>query len=186
MFGKGENNNNGKEVVRSYGNREQSKTKESRKRRTMEGADAPSESTNRTKNPRIEDDHRVHLQVDDEILDGIDSKHKTPQPLGEPIPSKLANLVTKYWKYEPSNFSNIKKLEKKILIPENYEEICVRKLNSEIFFSKYFLPWVKMAGKQTCDTQTGVVKVMAAFIKVYEQILHAEREYYIINTKSFP
>ena len=59
------------------------------------------------------------------ILDEVDSKHKTPQALGEPIPSKISNLITKYWKNEPSNFSTIKKLERMILLPENCEEICV-------------------------------------------------------------
>ena len=47
--------------------------------------DAPSENTNPTKKPRIEDDHRVHLQVDDEILDEIDSEQKINQPLGAPM-----------------------------------------------------------------------------------------------------
>ena len=48
------------------------------------------------KTPYIEDDHMAHLQVDEKILDEIDYEHKTPQPLGEPIPSKLANVVIKY------------------------------------------------------------------------------------------
>ena len=109
--------NNGKEVVPNPGNEEKSKTKEFRKRRSLEGADAPRENTNPTKKPRIEDDYRVHLVVDDNILDEIDYKYKTLQPVGEPRPSKLAKVVTKYWKYEPSNFSTIKKMEEKILIP---------------------------------------------------------------------
>ena len=110
-------------------------------------------------------------------LDEIDFEHKTPQLPGEPIPSKLAKLVTKCWKYEPSNFSTIKKLEEMILIPENCGEIY------EIFFSKDFQPWVKRADKQIRNTQTGVVKATAAFIKVSEQILYAGRENYVINTK---
>ena len=72
--------------------------------------DAPSENTNPTKKPRIENDQRLRLQVDDDILDEVEFEHETPQPLGEPITSKLANLVTKYWKYEPSNFSTIKEV----------------------------------------------------------------------------
>ena len=72
--------------------------------------DAPSENTNPTKKPRIENNQRVLLQVDDNILDEVDFEYKTPQPPVEPIPSKLANLVTKYWKYEPSNFSTIKEV----------------------------------------------------------------------------
>ena len=76
MIDKAENNNNGKEVVPNPGNREQSNAKESRKPKSLEGADAPSENTNPTKKPHIEDDLRVYLQVDDEILDEIDSKHK--------------------------------------------------------------------------------------------------------------
>ena len=139
----GGNDNNGKEVVPNPGNEEQSKTKESRKWRSLEGADAPSENTNPTKKPRIKDDHRIHLQVDDETLDETDFEHKTPQLLGEPISSELTNLLTKYWKYEPSNFSTIKKLQEKILIPENCEEICVPKLNRDIFFGKDFQPWIK-------------------------------------------
>ena len=183
----GGSNNNGKEVVPNPGNGEQSKTRESRKRRSLERADAPSENTNPTKKPRTDDDHRVHLQVDDEILDEIDCKHKTCQPLGKPIPCKSANLtqysVAQYWKYEPSNLSTIKKLEEKILAPENCEKICVPKRNREIFFSKDFQSRVKKADKRIRDTQTGVVKATAAFIKVSEQIPHAERENYVINTK---
>ena len=110
----------------------------------------------------------------------IDSKHKTSQPFKEPIPSKLANLATKYWKYKPSHFSIIKKLEEKMLAPE----ICVTKLNREIFFSKGFQPSVKRANNHRIrDTQIGVVKATVAFIKVSEPILNAERENYVINTK---
>ena len=47
------NNNNDKEVEPNPRNREQSKTKESRKQWSLEGADAPSESTNPTEKPRI-------------------------------------------------------------------------------------------------------------------------------------
>ena len=50
MINKGGNNNNGKEVVPNPGNGEQSKTKEFRQQRSLEGADAPSENTNPTKN----------------------------------------------------------------------------------------------------------------------------------------
>ena len=138
---------------------------------------------NPTKKPHIKDDHRVHLQVGDEILDEIDPEHKTPQPPGEPIPSKLTNLVTICWKHEPSNFSTIKKMEKKILILKNCEKVCVPKLNRKIFFNKDFQPWAKRSDKWIRDTQTGFVKATAPFIKVSEQILHAERENYAINTK---
>ena len=89
LINKGRNNDNGKEVVPNPGNREQSKTKESRKRR-WKGADTPSENTNPNKKPCIEDDHRVHLQVDDKILDETDFEQNS-QPLEEPIPSKLSN-----------------------------------------------------------------------------------------------
>ena len=119
----------------------------------------------------------------EKILDEIDYEHKTPQPPGEPIPSKLANVVIKYWKYEPSNFITIEKLDEKILIPKNCEDICVLKLNREIFFSKNFQPWARRTDKRIRDTQTGVVKATAAFIKVSEQIFHAESENYVINTK---
>ena len=98
LIDKGGNHNNGKEVVPNPGNGEPSKIKESQKRRSLERAYAPSENTNPTKNPHTEDDHRVHLLIDDEILDERDSEQKTPQPLGESILSKLANLVTKCWK----------------------------------------------------------------------------------------
>ena len=60
MIDKGGNNNNGKEVVPNPENGGQSKTKESQKRRSLVGADAPDENTNPTKKRRIEDDHRVH------------------------------------------------------------------------------------------------------------------------------
>ena len=107
----------------------------------------------------------------------IDSKHKTSQPFKELIPSKLENLLTKY---KPSHFSIIKKLEEKMLVPE----ICVTKLNREIFFSKGFQPSVKRANNHRIrDAQIGVVKAMVAFIKVSETILNAERENYVINTK---
>ena len=84
MIDKGGINNNGKDVVPNPSNGEQSKTKESRKWRSPEGVDAPSENINPTKKPRIEDNHRVHLLGDDEILNDIDSEHITPQSLGEP------------------------------------------------------------------------------------------------------
>ena len=74
-------------------------------------------------------------------------------------------------------------MEEKILIPENCGKNCVPKLNREIFFSKDFQPWVKRADKRIRDTQTGVVKATAAFIKVSEQIFHAERENYITITR---
>ena len=57
---------------------------------------------------------------------------------------KIEPKMSEKWRYEPSNVSTIKKLEENILIPENCEEICVPKLNREIFFSKYFQHWVKM------------------------------------------
>ena len=83
----------------------------------------------------------------------------------------------------PSNFNTIKKLLEKILIPENCQEICVPKLNREIFFSKDFQPWIKRADKRIRDTQTGAVKVTATLIKVSEEISSMLRENYIINTK---
>ena len=66
-----------------------------------------------------------------------------------------------------------------MLVPE----ICVPKLNREIFFSKCFQPSVKKANHRIRDTQIRVVKATVAFIKVSEQILDAERENYVINTK---
>ena len=57
------------------------------------------------------------------------------------------------------------------------------KLNREIFFSKHFQTWVKRPEKGVRDTQTGVVKATAAFIKVSAQIIYAERENYLINNK---
>ena len=57
------------------------------------------------------------------------------------------------------------------------------KLNREIFFSKHFQTWVKRPEKRVRDTQAGVVKATAAFIKVSAQIIYAERENYLINNK---
>ena len=175
-------NHNGRpiEAIKNPGNGEPSKAQESRERRSLEGTKAPSENHG-PKKPRTDSNNndRVDLQVDDEILEELDQEHKVATPLGEPISSKLAELVTKYWKYEPSSFSNIKKIEEKHLIPEKCEEICVSKLNREIFFCKDIHPWVKRADKR----QSALVKATAAIISVSEKILQAERENYVIKAK---
>ena len=180
----GNHNGKPKEAIKNPGNREPSKTQESRERRSLEGAKAPGENHG-PKKPRIETNNndRVDLQVDDEILEERDQEHKVATPLGEPISSKLAELFTKYWKFEPSHFSNIEKIEEKHLIPENCEEICDPKLNREIFFSKDIHPCVKGADKRLRGTQNALVRATTAIISVSEKILQAERENYVINAK---
>ena len=82
-----------------------------------------------------------------------------------------------------SNFSSIKKLGEKVLIPENCEEICVPKLNREIFFIGDSQPLVKRADNWIRDTQTGLITATVAFLKLSGQILHAKKENCAINTK---
>ena len=76
-------------------------------------------------------DYKIDLNVGNEILNNIDQKHQCPQTLKDPVSSRLAKLIRKYWNHEPSDTNTIKKLEENILILHSCHEIDVPKLNRE-------------------------------------------------------
>ena len=80
---------------------------------------------------KYEDNYR-DLNADDELLAKIHQEYQGSEPKDDPVSGRLAKMVTKYWKYESRSHyhAHIKKLEEKILIPQNCGEIKVSKLNS--------------------------------------------------------
>ena len=88
-----------------------------------------------------------------------------------------------HWSYEPEKFGNIKKLHEKLLIPQNCGEICTPKLNRDISCNNNIPGWVKRADKRSQNCQASVVKATAGTIKLCDNLLKAEKQNYVVNTK---
>ena len=123
------------------------------------------------------------VEVDLEILNQVDQEHQIPQNLGDAISERLTSVIKKHWSYEPEKFGSIKKLHEKLLIPQNYREICTPKLNREIFCNNNIPGWVKRADKRSQNCQASVVKATAGMIKLCDNLLKAEKQNYIVNIK---
>ena len=95
----------------------------------------------------------------------------------------LASVIKKHWSYEPEKFGNIKKLHEKLLIPQNCREICTPKLDREIFCNNNIWGWVKRADKRSQNCQASVVKATAGMIKLCDNLLKAEKQNIVVNTK---
>ena len=88
-----------------------------------------------------------------------------------------------HWSYKPEKFGNIKKLHEKLLIPQNCGEICTPKLNRDISCNNNIPGWVKRADKRSQNCQASVVKATAGTIKLCDNLLKAEKQNYVVNTK---
>ena len=126
---------------------------------------------------------RVDVEIDLEILNQVDQEHQIPQSLGDAISERLAPVIKKHWSYEPEKFGNIKKLHEKLLIPQNCGEICIPKLNREIFCNNNKPDWVKKTDKRSQNCQALMVKATAGMIKLCDNLLKAEKQNYVVNTK---
>ena len=124
-----------------------------------------------------------YVEVDLEILNQVDQEHQITQNLGDSISQRLASVIKKHWSYEPEKFGNIKKLHEKLLIPQNCREICTPKLDREIFCNNNIWGWVKRADKRSQNCQASVVKATAGMIKLCDNLLKAEKQNYVANTK---
>ena len=82
------------------------------------------------------------VEVDFEILNQVDEEFQIPQNVCDAPSERLASVIKKHWSHEPEKFGNIKKLNEKLLIPQNCEEICTPKLNREIFCNNNIPDWV--------------------------------------------
>ena len=103
--------------------------------------------------------------------------------LGDAISERLASVIKKHWSFEPEKIGNIKKLHEKLLIPQNCGDICTPKLNREIFCNNNIPGWVKGADKRSQNCQASVVKAAAGMIKLCDNLLEAEKQNYVVNTK---
>ena len=126
-----------------------------------------------------------YVEVDLEILNQVDQEHQITQNLGDSISQRLASVIKKHWSYEPEKFGNIKKLHEKLLIPLNRGEICTPKLNRDIFCNNNIPGWVKRTDKRSQNCQASVVKATAGMIKLCDNLLQAEKQNYVANTKDF-
>ena len=126
-----------------------------------------------------------YVEVDLEILNQVDQEHQITQNLGDSISQRLASVIKRHWSYDPEKFGNIKKLHEKLLIPQNGREICTPKLNREIFCNNNIPGWVKRADKRSQNCQASVVKATAGMIKLCDNLLQAEKQNYVANTKDF-
>ena len=123
------------------------------------------------------------VKVDLGILNQVDQEHQIPQNLGDAISERLASVIKKHWSYEPEKFCNVKKLQEKLLISQNCAEICTPKLNREIFCNNNIPGWVKRADKRFQNCPASVVKATAGMIKLCDNLLKAEKENIVVNTK---
>ena len=78
---------------------------------------------------------------------------------------------------------NIKKVHEKLLIPQNCREICNPKFNRDIFRNNNIPGWIKRADKRSQNCQASVVKAIAGNIKLWDNLLKAEKQNYVVNTK---
>ena len=124
-----------------------------------------------------------YVEVDLEILNQVDQEHQITQNLGDSISQRLASVIKRHWSYDPEKFGNIKKLHEKLLIPQNGREICTPKLNREIFCNNNIPGWVKRADKRSQNCQASVVKATAGMIKLCDNLLKAQKQNYVANTK---
>ena len=124
-----------------------------------------------------------YVEVDLEILNQVDQEHQITQNLGDSISQRLASVIKRHWSYDPEKFGNIKKLHEKLLIPQNCREICTPKLNREIFCNNNIPGWVKRADKRSQNCQASVVKATAGMIKLCDNLLKAQKQNYVANTK---
>ena len=123
------------------------------------------------------------VEVDLEMLNQVDQEHQAPQNFGDAISERLASVIKKHWSYEPEKFSNVKKLHEKLLIPQNCREICTPKLNSEILCNNNIPGWVKRTDKRFHNCQYSAVKATAGMIKLCDNLLKAEKQNCVVNTK---
>ena len=77
----------------------------------------------------------------------------------------------------------MKKLHEKLLIPQNCGEMCTPKLNREIFCNNNIPGWVKGVDKRSQNCQASVVKATAGMINLCDNLLKAEKQNIVVNTK---
>ena len=121
------------------------------------------------------------VEVDFKILNQVDQKHQILQNLGDAISESFASVIKgvwHHWSYEPEKFDNIKKLHEKLLILQNCGKICIMR-----FCNNNIPGWVKRADKRSQNCQALVVKATAGLIKLFENLLNAEKQNYVVHTK---
>ena len=126
------------------------------------------------------------VEVDLKILNQVDQEHQIPQNLGDTISERQASVIKKHWSYEPEKFGNIKKLHENLLISQNCGEICTPKLNREIFCNNCNnnIPgWEERANKRLQNCHVSVVKATSGMIKLCDNLLKAEKQNYVDDTK---
>ena len=98
----------------------------------VESAASSSKAKKARKTLSISDTDPAALQVDEEILQRIESKRPCDKKTGPSLPN-LATRVNRCWKDESENESTCKYIEGEYSIPDNYSKLVVPKINREVF-----------------------------------------------------